>query len=122
MDDIEATNVLLTVGDDTSTTHVTATGDDDEVTSLELDEVGDLARLNVELDGVVDLDQRVGVTDGTSIVGGDVGDTLSTNSGLLDLEELVGGLFGGDAVDGKATLDIVQDTEVLARLLKRDNI
>ena len=122
MNDVKATNVLLTVDDDTSTTHVTAAGDHDNVASVELDEVNDLARLNVELDSVVNLDQGVGVTDGAAIVGDDVWDTLGAEAGLLDLEELVGGLLGGDAVDGEAALDVVEETEVLARLLDRDDI
>ena len=122
MDDIETTNVLLTVHNNTSTTHVTATGDHDNVASIELDEIRDLARINVELDGVVDLDQRVGVTDGAAIVGDDVGDALAANGDLADLEELVGSLLRRDAVDGEAALDVVKETEVLARLLEGNDI
>lgn len=122
MDDIETSDVLLPVHDDTSTTHVTATGDHDDVTGIEFDKVGDLASLEVELDGVVDLDERVGVTDGTTVVGDDVGNTAGTKSDLADLEELVGSLLRGDAVDGEAAFDIVEQTEVLARLLDGDHI
>ena len=63
VDDAEATIVTLTVGDDTNTAHVTTTSDHGDGASVELDEVGDLAGLEVNLDGVVDLDQRVGVAD-----------------------------------------------------------
>jgi len=63
VDDVEATIVTLTVGDDTDTTHVTTTGDHGNGTSVELDKVGDLAGGKVDLDSVVDLDQRVGVAD-----------------------------------------------------------
>lgn len=63
MDDTETTVVALTVGDDTNTTHVTTTSDHGNDTGVELDEVGDLARLEVDLHGVVDLDDRVGVAD-----------------------------------------------------------
>lgn len=66
MDDVEATVVTLTVGDDTNTTHVTTTSDHGNDASVELDEVGDLAGGQVDLDGVVDLDQRVGVADAIS--------------------------------------------------------
>ena len=122
MDNVEATNVLLTVYNDTSTTHVTTTSDHDDVAGIELDKVNDLARLNVELDGVVDLDQGVGVTDGAAVVGDNVWDTLGANTSLADLEELVGSLLRSDAVDGEAALDVVQETEVLARLLDGDDI
>ena len=122
MNNVEAANVLLTVGDDTATTPVTATGDEGEVASVKLDKVGDLALLNVEANSVVDLDQGVGVTDRAAVVGDDVGDTTVADGHLADLEELVGSLLRGDAVDGEAALDVVEETEVLARLLNGDNI
>lgn len=122
MDDIEATNVLLTVNDNTSTTHVTTTSDHDDVASVELDEIGDLAGLELELDGVVNLDGGVRVTDGTAIMSDDVWDGLGADTGLADLQQLVGGLLRGDTVDGEAALDVVQETEVLARLLDRDDV
>lgn len=43
VDDVEATIVTLTVGDDTNTTHVTTTSGHGDDTSVETDEVGDLA-------------------------------------------------------------------------------
>lgn len=63
VDDVEATIVTLTVGDDTDTTHVATTSDHGNGTSVELDEVGDLASGEINLDSVVDLDQRVRVAD-----------------------------------------------------------
>ena len=63
VDNVEATIVTLTVGDDTNTTHVTTTSDHGNGTSVELDKVGDLASGKVDLDSVVDLDQRVRVAD-----------------------------------------------------------
>ena len=122
MDDVETTNVLLAVGNDTATTPVTTTGDEDEVASIKLDKVGELALLNVEANGVVDLDQGVGVTDGAAVVSDDVGDTLVANRDLADLEELVGSLLSGNTVDRETALDVVKETEVLARLLNRDDI
>jgi hypothetical protein len=122
VDDIKASNVLLAVHDNTSTAHVTTTSDHDDVTGIELDKVGDFALLEVKLDGVVDLDERVGITDGSSVVGDDMRNTTGTDSNLLDLEELVGGFFGGDAVDGESTLDVVEKTEVLVGLFDGDDI
>ncbi len=68
VDDGEATIVTLTVGDDTNTTHVAAAGDHGNGASVELDEVLDLAGLEVNLDSVVDLDERVGVTDAIHVL------------------------------------------------------
>lgn len=122
VDNVEATKVTLLTGDDTGTALVTTTSDHDGGASVELDKVEDLLRVNVETDSVVDLDSRVGVSDGAAIVGDNVGDATGTELHLLHLEELVGGLLGGDAVDNESALDIVEDTEVLARLLDRDDI
>jgi hypothetical protein len=92
------------------------------VALLELDVVDDLVLDEVELDSVVDLDRGVRVTDGAAVVGDDEGDTLGAELDLLDLEELVGRLLLRDAVDREAALDVVQETEVLARLLDRDDV
>ena len=40
----------------------------------------------------------------------------------LDLAQLVLGLLGGDAVDGEAALGVVDEAEVLARLLDGDDV
>lgn len=63
VDDVEATVVTLTVGDNTNTTHVTTTSAHDNNTSVKADVVGDLAGGNVDLHGVVDTDGKVRVAD-----------------------------------------------------------
>ena len=40
----------------------------------------------------------------------------------LDLSKLVFGLLGLDSVDGEAALGVVDETEVLASLLDRDDV
>ena len=122
VNNIETTNVLLTVNNDSRTTHVTTAGDHDDVASIKLDEIGDLVLLKVEFDSVVDLDGRIGIADGATVMRDNERNTLGTNGDLADLEEFVGGLLGGDAVDGEAALDVVEETEVLARLLDRNDI
>jgi hypothetical protein len=122
VDNVEATKVTLGVDNDTDAAHVTATSDHGNVSGLELDVFDDLVLDKVELDGVVDLDGGVGVTDGAAVVGNDVGDTLGAKLATADLAKLEVGLLGGDAVDGEATLDVVEETEVLARLLNGDDI
>lgn len=122
VDDIEASNVLLPVHNNTSPAHVTSAGDHDDVSGIELDEIGDLVLLKVKLDGVIGTNEGVGVTDGAAVVGDNMGDTTVSDSDTADLQELVGSLFGGDAVDGEAALNIVKETEVLARLFDGDDI
>jgi len=67
VDNVEASVVALSVGDDTNTAHVTTASGHRNDTSVELDEVGDLAGGSVDLDGVVDLDRGVRVTDAVSL-------------------------------------------------------
>jgi len=122
VNDIESSNMFLSVHDDTSPAHVAPTSDDDDVACVEFHKVGDFALLKIEFHGVVDFDERIGVANGTTVVGDDMRDTATTNGYATDLQELVGGFFGGDTVDGETTLDIVQETEVLSGLFDGDNI
>lgn len=122
MHNVEASLVSLTVGDGSNSAHVSATGGHDNVTVVKLDERGDLAGGKVDLDGVVDLDERIGESDGSAVVGNKVGDTLLAHLDSLDLSELVSSLLIGDSVDGKSALDVVDKSEVLASLLELDDI
>lgn len=61
----------------------------EEVTSIELDEICNLAGVQVDTDGIVDLDEGVWVADGAGVVGHQVGDSLGTNDDLLHLAQLV---------------------------------
>jgi len=122
VNDVETTNVLLSVNNHTCSAHVTSTGDNDDVASVELDELGDLVLVEIELDGVVNLDGWIRVTDGSAVVSDNVRYAPGTNGHLPDLEELVGSLLGGDTMDGESALDIVQQTEMLIRLFDRDHI
>lgn len=60
-----------------------------ERTSIKLDEVCDLAALQVDADCVVDLDEWIRVTDGAGVVGHQVRDTLGADDDLLHLAQLV---------------------------------
>lgn len=122
VDDIEPTNVLLSVHNDTSPTHVTSTGDHDDIAGIELDEVSDLALFEVVLDGIVSLDEGVGVTDGATVVGDDMRNASVTDSNTADFKKLVGGFLRGNTVNSETTLDIVEQTEVLARLLNGNDV
>jgi len=122
VNDIVTSEVAFLVYDRSDTTLVTTTGEHDKLALLEGDNLDDLVLGEVELDRVSNLDDRVGVTDGSSIVGNDERNTLGSELDLLDLEKLVGSLLLRDSVDGEATLDVVKETEVLSRLLDRDDI
>jgi len=122
MHDIESSNVLLPVHDDTCSAHVTPTSDHDDIARVELDVIGNFALLEIEFDGVVDLDQGVGVADRSAIVCDDMRYTFGTDGYPADLQELVGGFFRRNAVNGVPALDVVQETEVFPRFLDRNDI
>lgn len=122
MNNVETTQVPLLVNDHTRSTHVTTAGNHDDVSGLKLDVVNDFVLNEVELDSVVDLDGRVGVSDGSAIMGNDVGNTLGTKLMLSHLKELESSLLGGDSVDGESALNIVEEAEVLARSLDGNDI
>lgn len=56
------------------------------------------------------------------IVRNQVWDSTLSELDTLDLSELVLGLLASDAVDGEATLGVVDETEVLASLLNADDV
>lgn len=60
-----------------------------ELTGIKLDEICNLATLQVDADCVVDLDEGVGVADGAGVVGHQVGDSFGADEDLLHLAQLV---------------------------------
>jgi len=122
VDDVEGSRMSFTVHDDADTPQVTASGHHADVSGLELDEVGDLAGSNVDLDAVLGLDQRIRVSDGASIGGGEVRDSLGADRHLLDDAELVSGFFLADAMHLVSALDVVDESEVLSALLHLDDV
>jgi hypothetical protein len=84
MNDIETTQMSLPVYDNTWSTHVSSSGNHDDVSSLKLDVVNNLVLDEIKLDSVVDFDRWVGVSDSSSIVSNEVGNTLGSELMLLD--------------------------------------
>ena len=107
------------MNNDPSPTHVASTSDHGNVSSVELHEFEDLILNYVKFDGVVDSDERIGIANRAAIMGDDVWYTLGANGNFFHLQKLVGCLLRCDAVDSKTTFDVVQKTEMLARLLNR---
>lgn len=62
------------------------------------------------------------VSDGSAVVGDDVGDLVLAHRLSLDRAELEGSLLSVDLVSLVATLGIEQDSEVLASLLDGDDV
>jgi len=74
------------------------------------------------LDGVVDLDVGVRETEGSSIVGRNVGDLSFTQSLLGHLDEFESSLVDVNSVGLEATFDVVEDAEVLTSLSDRHDV
>ncbi len=80
VDDVEGTGVTFTVDDGSYTTLVTTLGDHDEVTDVEGNVTGDLSGFDGNTDGVVLLDERIGESDGSTVMGNNGGNSLISNS------------------------------------------
>lgn len=114
--------MLFSVHNRSDSSLIASTGAHDQASGFERNALGDLVVLQVEPDGVVDLDDRIRVTDGTTIVGDKVRDALGSELDTLYFAKLVAGLLSTDSVDGESTLDIIQNTEVFSRFFNRDNV
>lgn len=122
VDNFKSANVALAVSNNANTSHVATTSDHANVANFELDKIGNLAVFNVITNSIVGLDQRIGVTNGTAIVGDDIWNALGSKLDFSDLAKLVLGFLVGDAVDSEATFHVIDETEVLTSLLDRDDI
>merc|ERR1719163_1859451 len=122
VNDLERAWMLLPVSHDADAANIVTAGDHDSVTSLELDEVQNLASLQVDADAVMRLDGWVWVADSATIVSDGVRDTLETAEHLLDTAQLVGSLLLRKLVHDETAVGSVEQTEVLLRLLNLHDI
>mmetsp|Transcript_15758 Transcript_15758/g.40169 ORF Transcript_15758/g.40169 Transcript_15758/m.40169 type:complete len:275 (-) Transcript_15758:155-979(-) len=122
VDNLEGSRVPLARGDHADAAAVLAANDHRDIAHVELEEVGDLARLDVELDHVVLVNARVRVADRPAVMRNDVGHLLGAQLDGLDLAQLVFGLLRLDAVDGEAAAHVVEHAEVLVRFLERNDV
>lgn len=121
-DNGERSVVLLNVLEGTNASGVVTAGDHHHGSDFELVDIGHLAGGNVDLDGVVDGHVGVGEAKGASIMGDGDGNLLGGHVALLDAAQLVLGLVLLDAVEHKASLGIVEETEEVTTLLEGDNV
>jgi hypothetical protein len=115
-------NMLLAMHDNTRSAHITTSSNHDQVSGIKFSDADDLILGEVKPDGIVHLDTGVGITNRTSVVGDNIGHASVAESDLLYLEELIGRLLRRNPVDNKAALDIVQQAEVIIRLLNGEDI
>lgn len=89
VDNVKTSHMSLPRGDGTNTAQIVATSHHAQVSSLELDKIDNLASVDVISDGVVHFDQRIRVSDGSAIVGHQVGDTFWSSCDLLNSAKFV---------------------------------
>lgn len=119
---IERTRMSFPVHDGSNTSSVTASSDHAQVSSLEFDGIHDFTSVDVQPDGIIGLNDGIGVANSAAIGGIQVGDILGSSLDLTDTAQFVLGLLVGDPVDGVTSLDIIDQTEVLAGLFNLDDI
>lgn len=110
------------VDNGTDTTQISASGDHAQIARIEFNVIGDFRRGDVQLDGVVGLDHWIWITDGASVVRNQEWYALGTQLCLLDLAQLVFGFFGRNTMDGKATLNVVDQTEMFTSFFDGNNV
>jgi hypothetical protein len=119
---IKVTNVLLAMHDNTRSAHVTTSSNHDQVSGIKFSDADDLILGEVKPDGIVHSDRGVGITNCTSVMGDNIGHASVAESDLLYLEKLIDRLLRRNPVDNKAAFDIVQQAEVVVRLLNGEDI
>lgn len=112
----------FTVDNSADTTQISASGDHAQIARIEFNVIGDFRGGNVQLDGIVGLDDWIRVADGATVVCDQEWNTLGTQLCLLDLAQFVFSFFSRNTMDGKATLNIVDQTEVFTGLFDGHDI
>ena len=68
----------------TDTSNIVTSSDVGNISNFELGVFYDLVILEVELDGIIDLQVRVGVSKGATIMGDNIGNTVRAHLSSLD--------------------------------------
>lgn len=83
------TCMSLTMSNNSNSAHVASSNNHSEISSVKLDKVNDLTTLDFNYHSVVQRDKRVRITDGTTIMGNKVGNTLGASGHASHLTKLV---------------------------------
>ena len=116
------TRIFVNTLQDSNSAQVTTSNDHHLVSNSEFDVFFNFVGDQIEFHHIVDFDVGVRVTDGPTVVGSNVGDSLRSDLSLSDLQEFVGGFFLIYSVEGEASLNVVQKAEVLVGAVDGDNV
>lgn len=114
--------MLFNVHESTDTSTVMTLGDHNHSSESEFENVGGLSSGDGDLDNIVNLDIRVRVSDGASIVCDGARDLVGTNVNLVDSAKLVRCFLTADAVQDVSSLDVVKETVTVVGLGHLDDV
>jgi len=97
-------------------------GDHNHGSKAEFVDVRALSSGDGDLDGVVDLNIRVRVTEGASVVCDSARDLVGSNVNLVDSAKLVLSFFAVEANQDVSSLDVVHKSETIVRLRHLDDV
>lgn len=122
VDNIEATQMSFDVLDGSDSTDVVSAGDVCEVSGLVGVPLGDLVLFKVKSEGVSFVDFGMGESDGSAVVGDNVGSFVGADELFRDFQEFDFGfsVFNFDRFE--STLDVVEKSKVLVGLGDADDV
>jgi len=112
----------FTMSNNSHTTNVVSSSNHGNIANIKFNVTSDFGGFQIESNGIANFDSWVGISDCPCIVGYKERDTALTKLNAFDLTELVFCLFGRDAVDCEASLDIVDETEIFVGFFNCDDI
>jgi len=119
---VERARVTFSRGDDADATQIVTACHHDQVARVELDVLLDLVGGEVKTNGVVNLDVRVWVANGATVVCHNHWHALGTNEHLLNFAEFVLGFLFRDTVNAKSTLNVIDKSKEFVCLLNSNDI
>lgn len=122
VNDVETTEMSLDMQDLGDSADVVSAGDVSEMSRLVAEPLQNLVVFKVEFDSVALVDFGVGESDGSTVVGHNIGNFVGTNSFGSDLKKLRFSFGFLDLGKGKSALDVVEKSVVLVGLGDGDNI
>jgi len=122
VNNVESTQVSFSVVDDTDSANVVTSGNQAHIADIELAVVFHNTGFEVDLHGIVDVDVWVWESDGSSIVGDDVWDSVWTDFLSNDLADLEVGFSFLQGLQHESSLDVVEESVVLFTLFEVEDV
>lgn len=122
VDDIVASQMVLDVEDLSDSADVVTSSDVGKMSWLVFVPFNNCVLFKIEFHGVSFVDFRVGETDGSGVVGNDIGNFVGSNSLGFDLEKFEFGFSFFDLGEGESALNVVKKTIALVGLGDGDDV